>query len=141
MKHLFLDTNILLDVLADRQPFSEPAALLLELAEKKRVRLYVSALSYAVLAYLLKKQLSHRELVKTLRDLEALTVTLDVSGEVISGALSSGFTDLEDAIQYHTALSQKRITAIITRNGGDFRKSELAVLTAAEALSLLAKEK
>jgi predicted nucleic acid-binding protein len=47
MKHLFLDTNVIIDVLADRKPFSESAAILFDYAEKGKINIYISALSYS----------------------------------------------------------------------------------------------
>ena len=55
MKHVFLDTNILVDLLANRRPFSKFAIAIFDLAEKKQVRLFTSSHSYATAHYLLKK--------------------------------------------------------------------------------------
>ena len=137
MTHLFLDTNILIDVLANRAPFVDSAAKLFDLAEKGKVGLFISALSYSNIYYIIKKNCTHKELISLLRDLEALTETLDVTKEIISKSLSSEFKDFEDSIQYYTALSNKKVSVIVTRNVKDYKASKLSVLTPDEVLSAI----
>ncbi|MFN5418293.1 MAG: type II toxin-antitoxin system VapC family toxin [Flavobacteriia bacterium] len=135
MKHIFLDTNIVLDVLANRKPFSDSASELFEKAQREKVKLYISSLSYNKIYYILNKQISHKATIAILKDLEELIETLDVSSKEIKKSLYSEFSDFEDAIQYYSALSNKKIDVIITRNPKDFKKSELLVMTPEEALS------
>ena len=137
MKNIFLDTNIIIDVLADRKPFSETAAKLFDLSERGKINLFISALSYSNIYYVIKKNCSHKEMLLVLRDLEAITETLDVTKQIISKSLNSDFKDFEDSIQYYTAVSNKKIDAIITRNAKDYKKSELVVLTPEEVLSAI----
>ena len=137
MKNLFLDTNIIVDTLADRQPFSKAGAKLFDYAENGKIKLFISALSYANIYYIIRKTCSHKEMLMTLKDLETLIETIDVTKQIISKSLHSDFKDFEDSIQYYTALSNKKINAIVTRNGKDFKKSDLAILTPEEALSII----
>lgn len=137
MKNFFLDTNVIIDVLANRQPFSESSAKLFDLAEKGRIVLMISALSYSNIYYIIKKTCTHREMISLLKDLEHLTETLDVTKEIISKSLTTEFKDFEDAIQYNTALSNKKVEAIITRNVKDYKGSKLTVLTPDEVLSAI----
>lgn len=137
MKDLFLDTNIIIDVLANRQPYSESATRLFDLAEKGKINLFISALSYSNIYYIIKKNCTHKEMISLLKDLESLTETLDVTKKIIAKSLVSDFKDFEDAIQYNTAISNKKIAAIITRNVKDYKNIELAVLTPDEALSAI----
>jgi predicted nucleic acid-binding protein len=60
MKHFFLDTNVIIDLLIDREPSSEPVAQLFEYAEKGKITLYVSALSYSNIYYILRKTCTHK---------------------------------------------------------------------------------
>lgn len=78
MKHLFLDTNIIIDVLADRKPFSESCSRIFDYAEKGKISLFISALSYSNIYYVIKKTCSHKQMLSLLRDLESMTQTLDV---------------------------------------------------------------
>jgi predicted nucleic acid-binding protein len=137
MKHFFLDTNIGIDFLANRKPFSIYAAGLFELAYKKKVNLYISAVSYNTIFYILQQSTSNTNAIKLLASIEELSETMDVTREVIRNSLKSEFKDFEDAIQYYTALSNKKIDVIVTRNGKDFKKSTISVLSPQEALLLI----
>jgi predicted nucleic acid-binding protein len=137
MKHLFLDTNVIIDLLIDRKPFSEPVTQLFEYAEKGKLNLYISALSYSNIYYIVRKTCTHRQMLSLLRDLEAITATLDVTKQIITDSLNTGFKDFEDAIQYNTAISNKKITAIVTRDAKGFKNDAVAVFTPGEALSII----
>ena len=137
MKHFFLDTNVVIDVLANREPFSEDATRLLDYGEKSKVGLFISALSYSNIYYILRKTTTHKELLSLLRDLEAITTTLDVTGFMIRESINSGLKDFEDSIQLNTALSDKRIEAIVTRDPHDFKTKAIAIITPKEALSII----
>jgi predicted nucleic acid-binding protein len=77
MKNFFLDTNIIIDLLADRKPFSQAASALFDYADKRKITLFVSALSYSNIYYIIRKSCSHKELILLLHDLDAITETLD----------------------------------------------------------------
>jgi len=137
VKRLFLDTNVLIDFLADRKPFSDAAAILFEAAINHKVQIYVSAVSYNNIYYILNQKLSHSQTLKHLAVLNEMTVTVAVTAETIDSALLSGFRDFEDAIQYCCALSIQMLDAIVTRNTKDYKKSLLAILTPQEAIVVL----
>ena len=137
MIYYFLDTNVIIDFIADRKPFSKTAAKLFDFSEKGKVKLFISSLSYSNIYYVVKKATSHKEMITILRELESMSETVDVTKSIIKSALSSDFKDFEDAIQYYTAISNKKTTAIVTRDTKDFKNSDLAILTPEEALSLI----
>lgn len=137
MRNLFLDTNVIIDVLADRKPFSESSAKLFDYGEKGKINLYISALSYSNIYYIVRKICSHNEMLSMLRDLEAMTTTLDVTKQVIADSLNSSFKDFEDSIQYNTAISNKKVEAIVTRDPRDFKNDVISVFTPEEALSTI----
>ena len=137
MKHLFLDTNIVLDLLGNREPHHLPAAQLFEYAERGAVTLYLSALSYNNLYYILKKSLETRDLVQVLSQLQGLTRTLSMTDSMIESALASKFSDFEDALQYVAAQSEPTIQAIVTRDRKGFKHSKIAVLSAEEAVAFV----
>jgi predicted nucleic acid-binding protein len=139
MKHLFLDTNVIIDVLADRQPFSKPTAQLLNYAEAGKVHLYISALSYSNIYYIIRKTCSHKEMLNLLRDINALMITLDVTAPVITRSLNTNFKDFEDAIQYQTAVTHKKVNAIVTRDPKGFINDQIAIFTPDEALNIIEK--
>ncbi|HET9057545.1 MAG TPA: PIN domain-containing protein [Chitinophagaceae bacterium] len=137
MKHLLLDTNVVIDFLIDRRPFSLVAARIFDYSESGKLKLYLTAVSYNNTYYVIKKLTSHKEAIKILKDLEKLTETIDTTHDAIKHALDSDFKDFEDAIQYFTAKSNKKIEAIITRNISDFKLSKIPVLTPDEAIGLV----
>lgn len=137
MIYLFLDANVIIDLIADRKPFSKSAAKLFDYSEKGKAKICISSLSYSNIYYVVKKNTSHKEMITVLRELEAITETIDVTKSIIKSSLSSDFKDFEDAIQYHTAISNKKINAIVTRDTKGFKNSSIAVMTAEEAVSLI----
>jgi predicted nucleic acid-binding protein len=135
MKKVFLDTNVVVDLLDKREPFYQSAVALFTLAYNKKISLYISPLTYATAAYLLRKNGSERVkiLLSNLRQLSKVTFMND---RVVDDALASPFDDYEDALQYYSALS-KQVDVIVTRNIRDFRSALLPVLTPDEFLMQL----
>jgi predicted nucleic acid-binding protein len=115
--------------LTDRQPFANHSSLIFELHEQKQIQIYISALSINTVYYVSRKLLGEK---RTLNLIEELIEDLEVIGTSkaeIKTALTLGFKDFEDALQYSTALTVKKVEAIITRNVKDYRKSKIAVFT------------
>jgi predicted nucleic acid-binding protein len=137
MKHVFLDTNIVIDVLANREPFSNSASKLLDYGDKGKINIYLSPISYSNIYYILRKKCSHREMISLLKDLKAILKTIDVTGQIIQEALESTLKDFEDAIQLNTALSNKKIQAIVTRDPKGFKNGDIAFLTPKEAIAII----
>ena len=118
MKKVFLDTNIVADLFLKREPFCQNSLKLFTLGFHKKITLYVSSLSYATLAYLCRK-MKKEERVLLFEKLRSLTVTTTVDRQTVDMALVSGFDDLEDAMQYYSAISSK-VDVVLTRNKKDF---------------------
>lgn len=137
MKHLFLDTNVIIDFLTDRRPFSIPAAKLFDHAEKGQIKIYISALSYNTIYYVLKKLTTHKQTISILKDLEKITETVDTTKETIKRSLSSDFKDFEDAIQYFCATSNNKVIAIVTGDVSGFKNANEIILTPDEAISII----
>lgn len=137
MKHFLLDTNIVIDFLTDRKPFSIVAAQLFDYSEKGKVKLHLTGVSYNNIYYILKKLTSHKETIRVLKEVADITNTIDTTGDVIKKALDSEFKDFEDAIQYYTARTDKKIDCIVTRNIVDLKLSKIPVLTPEEAVGLI----
>jgi predicted nucleic acid-binding protein len=134
MKHLFMDTNVVIDFLADRQPFSLHATRLFDLTIDGKVKIYISAVSYNNIYYILMQSLTNNATIKLLEELAEMTEITDVPKTIIKQSLKTDFKDYEDAIQYYCALSIPEIDFIVTRDTKDFKKSTLSVLTPAEAV-------
>ena len=131
MKKLFLDTNIILDLLANRMPFYTEAAELFSLADKKEIKLSISSLCLADTHYILSKQNPDLEVRKILRKFKVLVNVLPLDDKIADLALNSEFRDFEDAIQYYTAIENDQ-DILITRNQQDFRDSKVPIMTAGE---------
>ena len=138
MKSIFLDTNIVLDLLAHRMPFYTEAAKLFSLADKKKIVLSVSALCLADINYILSKQIPEMEVRKILRKFKVLVSVLPLDDKITDLALNSEFRDFEDAMQYFTAIENDQ-DLIITRNQPDFKESKIPVMTAGEFIKSLKK--
>ena len=137
MKKLFADTNILIDLLADRPPFSKFAIAIFERAERKKVKLFTSSHSYATTHYLLKKYIDEKVLRTLLLSLLDFIEIIPVDLSIIKKSLLSKHKDFEDAIQIFAANSIDRLDFIVTRNLKDFKDAGVAVLPPDEVLSYL----
>ena len=131
---IFLDTDVALDHLADRQPFAEYAHRILGLAETGEITVCVSSLAFSNLYYILRKPKGHADALSLLGKLKLLVRVSTVSESEIQAALSSQFKDFEDAIQHFTAKAEGNINAIVTRNQADYSRSEIPVLSPEEFL-------
>jgi predicted nucleic acid-binding protein len=138
MKDLFLDTNIVLDLLAYRMPFYTEAAKLFSLADKKKIKLSISSLCMADANYILSKQNPEMEVRQILRKFKVLVNVLPLDDKITDLALNSEFKDFEDAIQYYTAIENDQ-DIIITRNQSDFKESKIPVMTAGEFIKSIKK--
>lgn len=128
MNRLFIDTNILLDLLGERKPFYDSAAKLATLADLKNITLIASPLSFTTVEYILCKYESHLAVMNKLRKFKIICEVCEVNEETIEKSLNSSFKDFEDAVQYYAAL-QANCNIILTRNGKDFKNSKLPVMT------------
>ena len=133
---LFLDTNILIDYLAKRQPFAEDACRMIMMCCQKKYELCMSSLSFTTIYYVLKKQYGHEHLMALVSDINGLITVSAVDGKIIQQALDSNFTDFEDAVQCYTAVACNA-NVLVTRNVKDFCHSPLLVRTPNEICDLL----
>lgn len=137
MKKLFVDTNILIDLLADRPPFSKFAIAIFERAEREKVKLYTSSHSYATTHYLLKKYIDEKVLRTLLLSLLDFIEVIPVDLSIIKKSLLSKHKDFEDAIQIFAANSVDQLDFIVTRNLKDFKEAGVAVLPPDEVLKYI----
>jgi len=135
MTRLFLDTNIVVDVLERREPFCHDAVRLFTMAYNKQVQLIVSPMTYSTASFLLRKHGPEgvRNLLANFRQLSRVAASNE---RTVDDSLASKFRDFEDAMQYYTAIKAKA-DIIITRNAKDFATSKIPVMNAAEYLATL----
>jgi predicted nucleic acid-binding protein len=133
---LFLDTNVVLDLLGEREPFYDSVAKIATLADKGIIQLVVSAITYPTIYYLLSK-FEEKEVVKEkIGKFRVIAETSDLTDKIIDKGLTSKFSDFEDSLQYYCA-AETDCNVLITRNGKDFKVSEIPVLTPDEYLNSL----
>ena len=141
MKKVFVDTNVIIDFLADRKPFSEFAAKLFQLAQNGRIKVYISSISINNTYYILRQVSSHRKALKLIENILGLVTVKATDEEIFLKAIKSGFADFEDGIQYFSAKSVPGIDVIVTRNARDFKKIEIPVLSEETTVKLNLNEK
>ena len=127
-KVLFVDSDVILDVLEKRDLFYEYSAQILSLGDEKKVKLVTTSLAFANIYYLLRKHLGIEKAKESLRKLRIIVDVISVNAKEVDLALNSELSDFEDALQYFTALDGK-IEFIITRNVCDYKNPKLIVQT------------
>jgi predicted nucleic acid-binding protein len=137
MKQVFVDTNILIDLLAERPPFSKFAIELFNRAEKNNVKLFTSSHSIATTHYLLKKYVDEATLRVTLFNLLDFIAIIPIDLSIIKRSLQSKHKDFEDAIQIFAANTIDNLDFIGTRNLKDFKNAGTPVLPPDELLNYL----
>ena len=131
---LFLDTNVVLDLLGEREPFYDAIAKIVSLSDKGKIQLTVSALTYSTIFYILSR-FEEKEIVKEkIRKFKIVAQTSDLTDKIIDKGLASKFKDFEDALQYYSAL-KSGCSIIITRNGKDFKLADISVFSPDEYIS------
>ncbi len=137
MKKIFVDTNIVIDLLSKQEPFFEEAAMLFSMADKNLIDLSVSSLTIANTSYALLRQLNANTAKSVLRKLRLIVKVLPLDDKIIGLALNDEtFSDFEDGLQNFTAIENEQ-DLIVTRNLKDFKYSKLPVMTAKQFLESL----
>ena len=129
MKKIFVDTNIIVDLIADRRPFSKFAIEIFSKAQDKKLKLYTSSHSIATTHYLLKNYIEEKELRNVFYNLLDYIQVIPVDINTIKKGLKSKHKDFEDAIQMLCAYPIEKMDCIVTRNIKDFRDCEIPVLS------------
>ncbi|MBK9982809.1 MAG: PIN domain-containing protein [Saprospiraceae bacterium] len=137
MKSFFLDTNIIIDLLAERTPHSKFAIQLLEAAEKKKIQLFTSSHSIATTYYVLEKLIDEKTLRQALDNLIDIVQPIAIDLRILKRAMKSNHPDLEDAIQIFAASTESQISYIITRNIKDFKNSPIQAIAPDQAINLI----
>ena len=135
MNKLFIDADVILDLLLDRQPYSSAAIKLITLIEEKEVSAYTSPVVLANIYYISSKLVDKRKALEYLRRLLSLLQVAAVDEKILLLAANSSFNDFEDAIQYYAAKNEA-MGFLITRNKLDYKVSDLTVCTPAEYLTV-----
>lgn len=132
---VFLDTNILIDFLSNRPPFTQESVQLFQLSENGKIQLFTSTHVLATTHYVLKKFETDTELRQTLAEILEMLMVVDVTASALKTALKSSHKDFEDAIQIATAQEIKGLNYIITRNLKDFKTSAIPAISILELIA------
>jgi len=135
-KHLFLDSDVLLDWLLKSEPFSSYTQRLVNESMSRDIKVSTSVLIIANIHYILAKRTSISNARQSVKLLINLINILPFESDVIKLALDTPFADFEDSIQYNIA-ERFKCDVIITRNVKDYKKSSIPVLTAEQFLRQL----
>ena len=130
---IWIDTNIILDVLCNRKGFVEDSSKIWKMCETNRIEGYISALSVPNIVYILRKELDPEKTMEIIQKLTLIFDVVDLKASDLKNAAAMLTSDYEDAIQMCQAA---RIHAeyIVTRNIRDFKESSVQALTPAELL-------
>lgn len=135
MSRLLIDTNVVLDLLAKREPFYKSAAQIFSLADKNKLKLSISPLTFANTNYVLSRLKSASQAIEVLRQFRVLVKILSLTDKIIDLALNdSKFKDFEDGLQYYSAIENNQ-DFIITRDLKDFKESKIPVMTPEEYIT------
>ena len=134
---VFLDTNILMDILANRQPFYKSSSEIYKLGLRKKVVLYTSSNTISTLHYLLKKLTTEENIRQSLDEVTTVLSIIPVDINIIKKSLKSNHKDFEDAIQIVSAQSINNMDCIVTRDLKDYKFAEISVLTPDDFLNTI----
>lgn len=135
MKTIFVDTNVILDLLAKREPFYTDSGKVFSLADRGEIELIVSTLSLVNTHYILNDAMKLKDVKQLISKFKVLVTSFELTDKIIELALHDvSFTDFEDGIQYHTAI-ESNCSCILTRNQKDFRHSSIPVFSPKEFIS------
>jgi predicted nucleic acid-binding protein len=123
-----LDTNVILDIALERQPFFEASEQVLAFAEQGQITGYISASTFGDLYYVIRKNKGQEQTLDFLRKISRFCQVATVDQAMVSMALAANFSDFEDAVQYSTVVLN-HLDAIVTRNPQDFSEAALQIIT------------
>jgi predicted nucleic acid-binding protein len=129
MMRVFIDTNVLVDLVCVRESYVDAAQTIFSMAYEKRIQMYISSLSYINTFYIGRHyKYPSEQLTASLRNISDFVTVLDLTNDAIQKALLSDWADIEDAAQYYSAV-EANADCIITRNAKDFTDARIPVLT------------
>ena len=130
---VLIDTNIIMDVLANREGFAEPASQLFKLCEVGQVQGIVYALSIANIAYIMRKELDRSQIEEVISKLGSIFTIADMKADDLKKAAALPIDDYEDALQSVCA-SRMKADFIVTRNLKDFKNSKVMAIKPSELI-------
>ena len=136
MIKIFLDSDVIIDLLAKREHYLAAAELLAAIREKE-VKAYTTPIVLANVSYIITKFSNRSKSKDAVRILRKDIGILSIDEAIVDRALESSFVDFEDALQYYAA-ETNGLDFIVTRNGRDYRFGNIVAINAKELADLLA---
>ena len=133
---LFLDTNVVIDVIAAREPFVADSRAIFDLCESGKADGRISALTLCTVSYVLRKFVTPGTMRTKLREFRNILTPVDLSVSLLDKAIASSIADFEDAVQFYTAVYSEA-DYIITRNIRHFPQDNIPVLTPTDFLVIM----
>ncbi len=138
---LLIDTNVVLDLLLNREPFCNEAAKVLNLSDRAEVKEYISASAITDIYYIAYRQLRDKTIVRNMIKTLLSIVSIDcVTEQEIAEALELEWSDFEDSVQYAVAYLNE-MDGIVTRNAADYKRAELSVWSPEQIVKKLELER
>ena len=137
---IFVDSDVIIDFLIDRQPHVVSSSKIFDLCDKSLISIFTSSLCINNVHYVVKKIIGNKKAREVISELLDLIDVLDVSVDDLQSALKSDFKDFEDAIQHSVALKEKGLKSIVTRNTKDYKNSKIAIFTPDTFIKMLENE-
>jgi len=135
---VYLDSDVILDYLAQRQPHDAAAVKIINLLEHEKIQGFVSSLIIWNLYYLLSKNIGATQARSVLQKFRKLVRILPVTEEIVDSALTSNIRDFEDSVQYFV-FKKGKIDIFISRNIKDYPKNSAIIMTPNEFLKTIEK--
>lgn len=135
---VLIDTNIIIDVLANREGFSEPASQLFRLCEVGKAQGIIYALSIANIVYIMRRELDREQIKDVIAKLSAIFTIADMKGDDFKKAAALPMDDFEDALQSVCA-ARLKADFIVTRNLKDFKGSKVMAIKPSELIERMAE--
>lgn len=133
---VFIDTNVLLDVLAKREPFYADAARIWALAEQGRIAACISAISFNNVYYIIRRAAGKAKAEEALVALRTVFSPIELTVQVLHQAMDARMDDFEDAIQLYSAVRAEAV-CLVSRNPGDFPMDATPIVSPAEFLATM----
>ena len=134
MKRVFVDANIVIDLLCERYPWFPKVLCIFSMGDLGQIELFCSSLSLGTASYIMEtRKLSTQDIFDSIALLCKMCTPTTVDESVVKSAV---FSDFEDALQYCSAQTVEA-DCIVTRNKKDFSASEIPVYELDEFLEMM----
>ena len=134
--NILFDTNVVLDVLLDRKPFSAPASVIFSWVEEGDFIGFLGATTVTTIFYLATKVVGSKKAEEEISKLLSIFAIAPVNRAVLEAAIDSKFADFEDAVLYESA-RHANVQAIVTRDTVGFKNAEIPVYSPEELTKMI----